>query len=430
VATTENHEALDVEPASLFAAEHARLEQLIVNSGVPDNDSFALQLVMAADQFIVIPGSRREEALLAAAAGEQVCSVMAGYHWFNDWGRDTMIALEGLTLCTGRLREARAILRTFIRYVRNGLIPNLFPEGEREALYHTVDATLWYFHALERYLDYANDRELLRELFPALQTIIDCHVRGTDFGIGMDARDGLISACADGYQLTWMDAKVGDWVVTPRRGKPVEIQALWYNALALMATWAAELDVDAAPYRALANRASASFNQRYWAARQAYLLDVIDGPDGDDASLRPNQILALSLRHPILDESHWQAVVSSVKAHLLTPYGLRTLSPDSPNYQGLYQGSLLARDAAYHQGTVWPWLIGHFIDAWLRVHGSAAAAQGHLRAFESHLLEYGVGSISEICDAEAPHQPRGCIAQAWSVAEVLRAWRKVQAQPH
>ncbi|HEY3699842.1 MAG TPA: amylo-alpha-1,6-glucosidase [Spongiibacteraceae bacterium] len=426
LATTEHWEALEVKSSSLIAAERVRLEQLTDASALPQTDEFALNLVMAADQFIVVPGSRREEALLATASGDQMRSVMAGYHWFNDWGRDTMIALEGLTLCTGRHAEAGAILRTFIRYVKNGLIPNLFPEGEREALYHTVDATLWYFHALDRYLEYSRDWALLRELFPALQAIIDNHVHGTDFGIGMDARDGLIAASAEGYQLTWMDAKVGDWVVTPRRGKPVEIQALWYNALALMASWSEQLGASGNGYRELAEHARNSFNARYWCADHKYLFDVIDGPNGDDTSLRPNQIFALSLRHPILHEQYWQAVVDTVQARLLTPFGLRTLSQDNPNYQGFYQGTLIARDAAYHQGTVWPWLLGHFVDAWLRVHGDINNAQTLLRAFSTHLLEAGIGSISEIFDAESPHCPRGCIAQAWSVAEILRAWLKTQ----
>jgi predicted glycogen debranching enzyme len=377
---------------------------------------------MAADQFIVVPGSRREESLLARAAGEEMRSVMAGYHWFNDWGRDTMISLEGLALCTGRHREAGAILRTFAHYIRDGLLPNLFPEGGREALYHTVDATLWYFHALDRYLAYSRDPDVLRDLYPALQSVIDHHVRGTRFHIGVDPADGLIRAAAEGYQLTWMDAKVGDWVVTPRRGKPVEIQALWYNALRLMDEWSGALGQRDARYADLATQVAASFNARFWSDRLGHLCDVVDGPNGDDASLRPNQVFALSLRHPVLDHAHWRAVVEAIGSRLLTPVGLRTLSADHPDYQRLYEGTLLARDAAYHQGTVWPWLLGHFIDAWLRVHGRRDEARALLEAFPRHLLEAGVGSISEIFDADPPHRPRGCMAQAWSVAEVLRAW--------
>ena len=425
--TTENAAALDVDPDSHFEAERTRLAGLVAASGVDERDDFARQLVMAADQFIVVPGSRREEALLASASGEEVRSVMAGYHWFNDWGRDTMISLEGLALCTGRHREAAATLRTFAHYIRDGLLPNLFPEGGREALYHTVDATLWYFHALARYASRSGDLALVRDLYPALQSVIDHHLRGTRFNIQVDPADGLLRAAAEGYQLTWMDAKVGDWVVTPRRGKPVEIQALWYSALASMAEWSEALGMPEPRYRSLASDARASFNRRFWNARLGHLFDVVDGPHGDDASLRPNQIFALSLTHPVLEQQHWRAVVDAVADRLLTPMGLRTLSPDHPDYQRFYEGTLLARDAAYHQGTVWPWLIGHFVDAWQRVHGNRADARSLLREFPTHLTDYGVGSIAEICDAERPHRARGCIAQAWNVAEVLRAWLATRA---
>ncbi|HVL57474.1 MAG TPA: amylo-alpha-1,6-glucosidase, partial [Burkholderiaceae bacterium] len=422
VATTESSEALEIDPESIFDAERSRLEHLLQISGVDARDEFAAHLVMAADQFIVVPGSRREEALLAGASGEQIRTVMAGYHWFNDWGRDTMIALQGLTLVTGRHGEARAILRTFAHYIRDGLLPNLFPEGGREALYHTVDATLWYFHALDRYLAHTGDDTLLAELFPALRDVVDHHVRGTRFGIGVDSADGLLHAGADGYQLTWMDAKVGDWVVTPRRGKPVEIQALWYNALRLMSDWAEALGAGEPRYRELAERTFASFNARYWSQSRGHLLDVVDGPDGDDPNLRPNQVFALSLRHPVLARERWRAVVDTIEQRLLTPYGLRTLDREHPEYKRYYEGPLRARDAAYHQGTVWPWLIGHFVDAWVRVHGRPDAARSLLQAFPGHLLDGGIGSVAEIFDADPPHRPRGCIAQAWSVAEVLRAW--------
>ncbi len=421
-ATCEAREALTIEPSSVFAAERSRLEHLLRAAGPTIDDDVARQLVMHADQFIVRPGSREEETLLAASAGERVRSVIAGYHWFNDWGRDTMISLEGLALCTGRHAEARAILTTFAHYVKDGLIPNFFPEGEREAVYHTVDASFWYFHAIERYLAHTGDRGLLRELYPALRSIVEHHVAGTRFGIGMDPADALIREGAEGYQLTWMDAKVGDWVVTPRRGKPVEIQALWYNALRLMQAWSAELGEPSGDVALYADRARASFNARFWIDERRHLKDVIDGPHGDDASLRPNQVFAISLAHPILDDARWAPVLDTVRAALLTPFGLRTLSPDAPDYQRFYEGALRARDAAYHQGTVWPWLIGHYVDAWARTHGRARDARALLQQFPTHLLEAGMGSISEIFDAEPPHRPRGCIAQAWSVAEVLRAW--------
>jgi len=347
--------------------------------------------------------------------------VVAGYHWFTDWGRDTMISLEGLTLCTGRHHEARALLETFAHYVNGGLLPNHFPEGERTALYNTVDATFWYFHALDRYYQVTGDQETLRQLFPVLRSIVEHHVRGTHFGIGMDPRDGLIRAGAEGFALTWMDAKVGDWVVTPRRGKPVEIQALWYNALRLMAAWAAELDEPDERFMELARRAAASFNARFWFESGRYLFDVIDGEAGDDSSLRPNQLFAISLRFPILAERLWRPVLEAVTAKLVTPVGLRTLAPDHKDYKQRYDGDLRARDAAYHQGTVWPWLIGHFIDAWRRVYADGGRARTFLGGFEEALRVAGVGTLSEIFDAEPPYTARGCIAQAWSVAEVLRS---------
>jgi predicted glycogen debranching enzyme len=355
VATTQGWEALDRDGDAAVEAERLRVERLLSIAPERARRGFAGQLVAAADQFIVLPGSRLEETLRAGAVGDEVRTVIAGYHWFGDWGRDTMISLEGLTLCTGRWREAAAILRTFSHYVRDGLLPNLFPEGEREALYHTVDATLWYFHAVDRYATITGDHALVRALFPVLQSIIDHHARGTHFNIGVDPSDQLVRAGAPGYQLTWMDAKVGDWVVTPRRGKPVEIQALWYNALRLMERWAADAGQSGAAYATRAARVQQSFNQRYWNAAIGHLYDVVDGEQGDDASCRPNQMFALSLRHPVLAREHWSAVLETVRARLLTPYGLRTLSPDHPDYKRTYHGDLRARDAAYHQGTVWPW---------------------------------------------------------------------------
>jgi len=422
VATTQDWHALDIDGDAAIAAERARIERLMAIAPAAARDGFTGQLAAAADQFIVLPGSRLEETLRAGAAGDEVRTVIAGYHWFGDWGRDTMIALEGLALCTGRWREAAAILRTFSHYVRDGLLPNLFPEGAREALYHTVDATLWYFHAIDRYARITGDLDLVIELYPVLRDIVAHHIRGTDFNIGVDPADDLLHAGAPGYQLTWMDAKVGDWVVTPRRGKPVEIQALWHNALWLMAEWAPACGVAPAPYAERAARVAASFERRFWNPRAGHLNDVVDGEQGDDASCRPNQVFAISLPHPVLAREHWGAVLDVVRAKLLTPYGLRTLSPDHPDYKATYHGDLRARDAAYHQGTVWPWLVGHFVDAVQKHDPDRGDARGLLRAFEDHLRDAGVGSISEIFDAEPPFLPRGCIAQAWSVAEVLRAW--------
>ena len=425
IASTHVWEQLEFDATAVFDAERQRLDGLLTLAPAVQNDPMAEQLAMAADQFIVLPGSRLEESVLAQASGGELRSIYAGYHWFGDWGRDTMISLEGLTLATGRYREAGAILSTFSHYVKDGLLPNLFPEGERQALYHTVDATLWYFHAISRYVDTTADRALVRNLFPVLQSIIQHHIDGTHYNIHVDPKDGFISAGAEGYQLTWMDAKVDGWVVTPRRGKPVEIQALWHNALQLMSHWALELR-QPDKYQALAAQVRESFNQRYWNEERGCLYDVIDGPDGNDAAIRPNQIFALSLRHPILYQRHWKQVVDVVRDKLLTPYGLRTLSPDHAEYKGHYRGNLRERDAAYHQGTVWPWLIGHYIDAYLRVYPDPVAARALLEAFPGHLYDAGVGSISEIFDAEEPFAPGGCMAQAWSVAEVLRAWLKTK----
>ena len=385
VASVEPWDMLDIDCDEILQAEQRRLEQLVSLASDLQKDDFAKQLQLAADQFIVQPGARPEEQALAQASGDQARTIIAGYHWFGDWGRDTMISLEGLTLSTGRPQETRAILRTFARYIRDGLLPNLFPEGSRQALYHTADATLWYFHALDRYLTASQDRDTLMQLYPTLKEVIHRHRQGTKFNIGVDPKDGLLQAGAPGYQLTWMDAKVDDWVVTPRRGKPVEIQALWYNALCLMAEWAGQLGDTPAPWREMAEQAEASFHRRYWFAEGGHLYDVVDGEDGDDPSLRPNQIFSLSLRFPILREERWRPVVDVVSEKLLTPFGLRTLSPDHPDYKRTYAGDLRARDAAYHQGTVWPWLLGHYIDARLKVYRDKAEARSLLRAFADHL---------------------------------------------
>jgi predicted glycogen debranching enzyme len=422
VASVETWDMLDFDCDEIVQAEQRRLERLMSLAPAHQKDDFARQLQLAADQFIVQPGARPEDQALAQASGDEARTIIAGYHWFGDWGRDTMISLEGLTLCTGRPQETRAILRTFARYIQDGLLPNLFPEGSRQALYHTADATLWYFHALDRYLTATQDWDTLMQLYPALKEVIRHHRQGTRFNIGVDPKDGLLHAGAPGYQLSWMDAKVDDWVVTPRRGKPVEIQGLWYNALRLMGEWAGQLGEQPAPWFEMAEQAEASFHGRYWYPKGGYLYDVVDGEDGDDPSLRPNQIFSLSLRFPILRAERWRPVVDVVSEKLLTPFGLRTLSPDHPDYKRTYAGDLRARDAAYHQGTVWPWLIGHYIDARLKVYGDKVEARGLLRAFADHLHDAGIGTISEIFDAEPPFRPRGCIAQAWSVAEVLRAY--------
>jgi predicted glycogen debranching enzyme len=429
VASTESFETIDVlNPADALDAERARRRKLIAQAAPEAQDGVAAELVLAADQFVVTPAGRTEDALRARASGDEVRTIIAGYHWFTDWGRDTMISLEGLTLVTGRHVEAGYILRTFAHYVRDGLIPNMFPEREKEGLYHTADATLWFFHALSRYLARSNDQLTLSLLFPTLKEIIDRHVRGTRFGISVDPRDGLLTQGAEGYQLTWMDAKVDDWVVTPRRGKAVEINALWYNALRWMAEWAHRCGETSHDYGSMAERVSRSFNERFWYAAGGYLYDVVDQHQGgDDPRCRPNQVLAIALPNAVLARDRWEPVVRTVRNRLLTPVGLRSLAPDDPDFKPRYYGDLRSRDAAYHQGTVWGWLAGPFVDAWLKVHpDDLAGAWTAVQGFVPHLDQACIGSISEIFDAGPPFTARGCIAQAWSVAEVLRIWTELR----
>src|SRR5687768_14560413 len=335
VASTESWETIGaLNPEELPHAEHRRRRRLIEAARNVPSTGMAAELVLAADQFIITPAGRVEEAARARAMGDEVRTVVAGYHWFTDWGRDTMISLEGLTLCTGRQREAGYILRTFGHYVRDGLIPNMFPEGTNQGLYHTADATLWFFHAIHRYLVATGDRSTLRQLMPKLKSIVEHHLAGTRFGIRVDPDDGLLTQGEVGYQLTWMDAKVDDWVVTPRRGKAVEINALWYNALRLLEGWVRDEQGESAAKSLgeYAEQAYYSFNRRFWYDEGGYLYDVIDGPRGNDSACRPNQILAISLHHPILDPSRWEAVINIVHQHLLTPVGLRSLSPGQPDY--------------------------------------------------------------------------------------------------
>jgi predicted glycogen debranching enzyme len=431
VGSTEPWDIIDVlSPADVLSAERERRARLIVEAKPEAQDGVAAELVFAADQFVITPAGRFEEAARAHAAGDEVRTIIAGYHWFTDWGRDTMISLEGLTLVTGRCLEAGYILRTFAHYVRDGLIPNMFPDEEKEGVYNTTDASLWFFHAFNRYLEETDDRITLKLLLPILIDIVEHHLRGTKFNIHVDPTDGLLAQGENGYALTWMDAKMDDWVVTPRRGKPVEINALWYNALRLLADWLQRTG-SAAPaqrYQQHAQRTRASFNQRFWFADGGYLFDVVDcdGQNGThDVSCRPNQLFAISLDHPVLDQERWESVLDVVESRLVTPVGLRSLAPDDPEYRAIYSGDLRSRDGAYHQGTVWAWLIGPFIDAWLKVHpNDKTNARKFLRELPKHLGEAGLGTISEVFDANEPHAEGGCIAQAWSVAEVLRCWVK------
>lgn len=429
VASTDSWEVVrTLPPDEALAAERERRRRLVAMAHPKAQAGTAAELVLAADQFIITPAGRVSDAARAHASGDEERTIIAGYHWFTDWGRDTMISLEGLALTTGREMEAGYILRTFAHYIRDGLIPNMFPEGEQQGLYHSADATLWYFHAIDRYLEATGDRETLRHLLPKLLEIVDCHLKGTRFGIGVDPKDGLVRQGQELYQLTWMDAKVGDWVVTPRRGKAVEINALWYNALRLLERWVREeMGEEAAqPLAEQAARTRISFNRRFWYEEGGYLYDVVDGEDGkDDPACRPNQLLAISLRHPVLDRVRWESVMQVVLERLVTPVGLRSLAPGEPDYKPKYYGDLRSRDAAYHQGTVWAWLIGPFIDGWLKLYPEdRVGARRYLEGFKKELEQSCVGQISEVFDAESPFTPRGCIAQAWSIAEALRCWVK------
>jgi predicted glycogen debranching enzyme len=425
VASVEDWRTINaIPPKQSFAGEQMRRERLVKAAHPALHTGLGSEFVLAADQFIIHPAGRLEDAARAHSTGDEERTIIAGYHWFTDWGRDTMISLEGLTLATGRIAEAGYILRTFAKYLKDGLIPNMFPEGTGEGLYHTADATLWFFHATKRYVDVSGDRDTLQRLLPRFEQIVALHQRGTRFGIRVDPADGLYAQGAPGYQLTWMDAKVGDLVVTPRRGKSVETNALWYNALRLMQEWmeSERGDAEAAKrYGALADRVRESFNARFWNERKSALYDVIDGEDGDDDSIRPNQLFAISLPHPVLDPKYWKPVVDIVHDQLLTPFGLRSLAPGHPDYQPQYFGDLRARDLAYHQGTVWPWLVGPFVDAWRRVYPDRMDELKPVAvSLGKHLMSACVGSVSEIFDAEQPYTPRGCCAQAWSVAEILR----------
>jgi len=399
----------DVDPGVLMEAEQRRRASLL--SGWENAPEGLRALVSAADSFLI---SSRE-----GDEGEPPDSIAAGYHWFEEWGRDAMISLPGLTLVTGRHDAARSVLRTYARQCSQGMIPNVIPDTEKEPEYNTVDATLWMFWAAHKYLDYTGDRDfVVGELLPILLEVIAWHVRGTRYGIKVE-EDGLLRAGEAETQLTWMDAKVGDWVVTPRQGKPVEVNALWHHALRFVE------ELGGKHVGPRADRVRKRFQARFWNEKRGYLNDVVDGEVPEDESLRPNQILAVSLPYPMLDVRRARQVVAAVREDLLTPYGLRTLSPRDPRYRGRCEGDQRARDSAYHQGTAWPWLLGPFITAHLRAAGDRTAAQEEARRWLAplwdHLREAGLGQISEIFDGDPPFHARGCIAQAWSVAEVLRA---------
>jgi predicted glycogen debranching enzyme len=408
IASTERRE---VNRAADYRQAEIRRREAVV-AALPSDDELVRTLVAAADQYIVARGDQK--------------TVIAGYHWFSDWGRDTMIALPGLALATGRDDVARSILLAFAEHVDRGMLPNRFPDAGEQPEYNTVDATLWYFEAVRALLKHTGDYQFVQtHLYQVLADIITWHERGTRYGIRVD-EDGLLHSGEAGVQLTWMDAKVGDWVVTPRSGKAVEIQALWYNALCVMEQLADKFgdEAGAQRYSRMAARAKQSFNQLFWNEAAGCLYDVVDG-EARDPLVRPNQIFAVSLPHTMLAPERAKQVVEVVERELLTPYGLRSLSPRDPQYRGRYEGDPLSRDGAYHQGTVWAWLMGPFITAYLKVNGSSKEGREQaaewLGAFSGHVREAGLGQVSEIFDGDGPHHPRGCMAQAWSVAELLRA---------
>jgi predicted glycogen debranching enzyme len=426
VATTEANALLDgqasraqraTHDSSLLEAWQAQDEKSAANA-----PGWLRQLVLAADQFVV------KRSLPEEPDG---CSVIAGYPWFGDWGRDTMIALPGLALATGRSQIARQILLAFSRYVDGGMLPNNFPDRGGKPEYNTVDAALWYFQAVHQYFAATQDTATLEKLYPVLAAMIDAHVRGTRYNIHVDSTDGLLYAGGPGIQLTWMDAKIGDWVVTPRTGKPVEINALWINALETMEQFARLLSKSTQNYERLSAQAKNSF-QKFWNVERNCCFDVIDVPGaakngGQDAALRPNQILAVSLPVSPLPKDQQKSVVDVCAERLLTSHGLRSLAPGEPNYQGHYGGDQRSRDAAYHQGTVWGWLLGPFALAHLRVYNDPPVALRYLEPLGSHIGALGLGTLAEIFDGDPPHTPRGCIAQAWTVGEILRAWSTISS---
>jgi len=408
-----------------------RIRQLlsVANNSVDDLqqlDPVRARLVVAADQFIV---ARPDYANIAANQPLKFTpdrkTIIAGYPWFTDWGRDSMIALPGLLLATGRYSEARGLLKAFASFAHDGLIPNSFPDNGEAPEYNTADATLWLFHALDRYLAVTSDWTLLKELFPALQDIVAWHIDGTDFGIGVDPADGLLRAGAPDVQLTWMDAKVNGVVVTPRRGKPVEINALWYAALTSIEAWAVRLSTEATQYSQLRTQIRQNFAARFWNEETGYLYDVVDvdGVSGqNDASLRPNQLFAASLTHELLTEEHVISMFQHITHSLLTPLGLRSLSPSDPAYHNHFNGGPVERDSAYHQGAVWSWLIGPYVDVYLRIHNDKSALQPLLQPLVEQLWDTCLGTVSEVAEPEPPFIPGGCYAQAWSIAELLRCW--------
>jgi glycogen debranching enzyme len=403
-------EAPSTEAPSIVDAARARYAALAADAP----DALLAELAIAADAFVIV----------AAPGGPSRTTIVAGYPWFTDWGRDTMISLPGLLIANRRADLAEAIVRAFAPFVDGGMLPNVFPDAGTPPQYNTVDAALWYIEAIRACAATSRDPNFASDLFPVMRAIIDGYTNGTRYGIGVDPADGLVRAGVPGVQLTWMDAKVGDHVITPRIGKPVEINALWFASLQTAAHFAEHCNADPQPYEDAAARVRESFD-RFWNAERGCCFDVIDGPGGDDPAIRPNQLFVVALAPELLAPERARAVVDVCVRDLLTPVGLRTLAPSDPAYVGHYGGDQTARDGAYHQGTVWPWLLGAFVQAHLNVYDDPALARTFIAPLADALDGYGIGTLGEIFDGDAPHAPAGTIAQAWSVSELIAALRLV-----
>ena len=418
VAGTEPTDLAGTSGADLLAAEIGRQVELLRIAKAESAPAPIRHLFLAADQFMV----RRDE------QGGPGVSVIAGYPWFSDWGRDTMLSLPGLCLATGRPEASAQILRTFSRHLEKGLLPNRFPDEGTSPEFNSVDASLLYIEAVRRHLEATNDLATLKALWPSLQQIVDCYRAGTLHGIGVDPADRLVTAGESGVQLTWMDAKIGDWVVTPRMGKPVEINALWYSALRSMADFARRLGRDGREFAREADAVQTSFD-RFWNPETGCCFDLLDGPEGDDPAIRPNQLIAASLAHCPMSNERRERVVELCLERLWTSLGVRTLDPADSEYLGTYRGNQRSRDASYHQGTAWPWLMAPLLMAHRAIHGDDEFVLAALRPFLEHLKDAGLGSISEVVDGDPPHEPGGCIAQAWSIASTLDLWTQVGNAP-
>lgn len=421
--TLEAKEPVDLDPEDAWVRVLKRQADLVKGGA----DEFERELLAAADQFLVQRPTSKLPVSEVANGTSAPASIIAGYHWFGDLGRDTLISLEGLTLAAGRPEVAKQVLLAYAQFFSDGLMPTGLPDSSEKLEYDSADGGLWYFHALDKYFQVTRDRQLLRDLFPLLQDVVECYINSSPHNIHMDHSDGLISLGTPGSQLTWMDAKTLNGAMEPRSGKPVETNALWFNALNLLQAWSKDLGESGTNHTRLIDQVAASF-ERYWFTSGGYLYDVIDGALGDDASLRPNQLFALSLSYSPVPNTHAKSMLEVISRELLTPLGLRTLTPRHPSYQGRFKGNQASRDSAYHNGAVWPWLVGPYLDACRRVFPEQTTPLSFFEPFQVHLSEAGVGSIGECFEGDPPHRPVACIAMAWSVGEILRTYRRAKQE--